>query len=67
MKLKQKVGDSYKQEYYKGEAEDMRDTVATGLTIKIKLGTYTDCVKVYDWTPLDTTSREHKTYCPQAG
>lgn len=67
MKAEQKVGDSYRQEYYVGEAEDMRDTVATGLTVSTKLGTYTDCVKVYDWTPLDKTSREHKYYCPQVG
>ncbi len=67
MKSQQKIGDSYRQEYYKGEAEDMRDTIATGLTIITKLGTYTDCVKVYDWTPLDIKSREHKTYCPQVG
>lgn len=67
MKAEQKIGDSYKQEYFKGEAEDMRDTVATGLTVTTKLGTYTDCVKVYDWTPIDKKSREHKTYCPQVG
>ena len=65
MKYEQKVGDSYKQEYYKGGAEDMRDTVATGLNITTNLGTYTDCVKVYDWTPLNIKSREYKTYCPQ--
>ncbi len=67
MKADQKVGDSYKQEYYKGEAEDMRDTVAVGLTIATKLATYNDCVKVYDWTPLDPKSREHKYYCPEVG
>ncbi|HUC20387.1 MAG TPA: hypothetical protein VMR98_02750 [Candidatus Polarisedimenticolaceae bacterium] len=67
MKASQKVGDSYRQEYYKGQAEDMRDVVATGLTVTTKLGTYTDCVKVYDWTPLENTSREHKYYCPQVG
>lgn len=67
MKAEQKVGDSYKQEYYRGEAEDMRDTVATGLTVTTNLGTFTDCVKVYDWTPLDKESREHKTYCPEVG
>lgn len=67
MKAEQKVGDSYRQEYYPGEAEDMRDTVATSVTVSTKLGTYTDCVKVYDWTPLDKTSREHKYYCPQVG
>lgn len=67
MKAEQKVGDSYRQEYYKGEAEDMRDTVAVGLTVVTKLGTYKDCVKVYDWTPLDKKSREYKYYCPGVG
>lgn len=67
MKAEQKVGDSYRQEYYKGKAEDMRDTVAVGVTVTTKLATYTDCVKVYDWTPLDKKSREHKYYCPAVG
>lgn len=67
MKAEQRIGDSYRQEYYLGKAEDMRDTVATGLTVTTKLATYTDCVKAYDWTPLDKTSREHKYYCPQVG
>lgn len=65
MKAEQRVGDSYRQEYYPGEAEDMRDTVATGLAVTTKLASYTDCVKVYDWTPLDKASREYKYYCPQ--
>ena len=65
MKAEQRVGDSYRQEYYVGKAEDMRDTVTTGLTVSTKAGTYTDCVKVYDWTPLEKKSREHKYYCPK--
>lgn len=67
IKDEQVVGDSYKQEYYTGEAEDMRDVVAVGQTVTTKLATYTDCVKVYDWTPLDSKSREHKYYCPEVG
>ena len=67
MKAEQKVGDSYRQEYYKSKAEDMRDTVAVGVTVTTALATYTDCVKVYDWTPLDKKSREHKYYCPAVG
>ena len=67
MKAEQKAGDSYRQEYYIGQAEDMRDTIATDVTVSTKLGTYTDCVKVYDWTPLEKTSREYKYYCPQVG
>lgn len=67
MKAAQKVGDSYRQEYYKGQAEDMRNVVAVNQTVTTTLGTYTDCVKVYDWTPLDKKSKEHKYYCPQTG
>ena len=67
MKAEQRVGDSYRQEFYVGHAEDMRDTVATGETVSTKSGTYTDCVKVYDWTPLEKNSREHKYHCPQVG
>ena len=67
MKAEQKVGDSYRQEYYKGQAEDMRDTIATGLRITTKMGIYDNCVKTYDWTPLDPTSREYKYYCPTVG
>lgn len=67
MKAEQRAGDSYRQEFYVGHAEDMRDTIATGETVATKSGTYTDCVKVYDWTPLEKDSREHKYHCPQIG
>lgn len=62
-----KVGDSYRQEYYAGEAEDMRDVVATNITVKTKLKEYSNCVQMYDWTPLDPESREYKYYCPEVG
>lgn len=67
IKAEHTIGDSYRQEYYKGEAEDMRDVVAVGETVKTKRATYTGCVKMYDWTPLDPKSREHKYYCPEVG
>lgn len=67
MKAEQRIGDSYKQEFYAGHAEDIRDTVAVGETVSTKSGTYTDCVKVYDWTPLEKNAREHKYHCPQVG
>ena len=64
MKADQRVGDSYRQEFYIGNAEDMRDTVATGQTVSTKTRKYTDCVKVLDWSPLEN-AREHKYYCPE--
>ncbi|GEM_PF-1136775 len=67
IKANQKLGDSYRQEYYKGKAEDMRDVISINETVKTKRVTYTGCVKVYDWTPLDPKSKEHKYYCPEVG
>ncbi|WP_255482309.1 hypothetical protein [Pseudarthrobacter sp. NBSH8] len=67
MKAEQRVGDSYKQEFYVGHAGDIRDTVATGETVSTKTRTYTDCVKVYDWTPFEKNPREHKYGCPEVG
>lgn len=59
------VGDSYRQEFYKGQAEDIRDVVALNQTVTTGRATYRNCVKFYEWTPLDIKSREHKYYCPE--
>jgi hypothetical protein len=67
IKASPQVGDSYRQEYYKGEAEDMVNVVSTGETVATSLGTFTGCVKTYDWTPLEPAAKEHKYYCPQVG
>ncbi|MBE9551909.1 MAG: hypothetical protein IMF05_00455 [Proteobacteria bacterium] len=67
IKAKHMVGDSYRQEYWRGEAEDMAKIVATGVTVTTSIGTYQNCTKTYDWTPLDPEAMEHKYYCPEAG
>ncbi|MCG8546659.1 MAG: hypothetical protein MJE12_20865 [Alphaproteobacteria bacterium] len=67
IKARHVVGDSYRQEYYKGEAEDQAKIVATGVTVKTKARTYKNCTKTYDWTALDPEAKEHKYYCPAAG
>lgn len=67
MQASNTVGDEFREEYYKGEAEDMGKVVAVGEAVKIAAGNYTNCVKIFDWTPLDKESKEHKTYCAEAG
>lgn len=61
------VGDSYRQEFYKGKAEDVRDVVALNQTVTTNRATYKNCVKFYEWSLLDTKSREHKYYCSEVG
>lgn len=67
MKASPLVGDSYRQEYYKGEAEDMGDVIALGETVAVPYGTFTDCLKTRDWTQLNPGADEHKYYCPEIG
>ncbi|WP_231494333.1 hypothetical protein [Arthrobacter sp. 9MFCol3.1] len=40
MKAEQRVGDSCRQEFYVGHAEDMRHAEATGENVSTKSGTY---------------------------
>ncbi|HLB51812.1 hypothetical protein A3F07_04735 [candidate division WWE3 bacterium RIFCSPHIGHO2_12_FULL_38_15] len=67
IKAEEKVGDKYRQEYAKDVAEDSREILAVNQKVTIGLGTYNDCVKTYDWTPLDPEANEHKFYCSEVG
>jgi len=67
MKANPKAGDSYRQEYYKGEAEDMADVVAVGESVTVPYRNFTNCLKTRDYTPLEPGADEYKYYCPQAG
>ncbi len=59
---------SYRQEFYEDEAEDMAMPVATNVTYTTGCGiTYTGCLKVLEWSPLDPSVVEHKIYAPGLG
>lgn len=67
LKADVKVGDSWRQEYLAGEAEDMGEVIGLDQTVTVKAGSYQGCVKTRDWTPLDPGVEENKLYCPAAG
>ena len=67
MKANPQIGDKYRQEYYPGEAEDMGEIVALGVKIKVKYGSFSDCLQTRDWNPLEPGDDEYKYYCPEAG
>lgn len=67
MKAVPKVGDSYYQEYYAGEAEDRGDVLSVNETVVVPQGTFVGCVKTKDYTALDLQSLEHKYYCKEIG
>ena len=62
------VGDTYQQEFYEGEAEDMGMVVAVGVRVELKNGTtYEDCLQILDWNPLDPAVLEYKYFAPGVG
>ncbi|MEK6872802.1 MAG: PepSY domain-containing protein [Nanoarchaeota archaeon] len=65
MKAIPQIGDSYKQEYYKGEAEDAADVLSLKEIVNVHLGNFTNCLKTKDYTPLEPNIYEYKYYCPE--
>lgn len=65
MKANPRVGDLYRQEYYKGQAEDIAQVVAVGIQLNTSLGLFSDCLETREWSLLDADSFEVKIYCSQ--
>lgn len=61
------VGDAYRQEFLAGEAEDMGEVLAVGVSKRIGLGSYDDVVVTRDWTPLEPDAVEEKWYARGIG
>lgn len=67
MKAAPKIGDKYRQEYYKGEAEDMGEVISLSESVIVPFGDFNNCIKTLDYTPLEPDVEEYKFYCPQVG
>jgi hypothetical protein len=67
MPARPRAGDRYRQEYYKGEAEDMADVLGTAERATVPAGSYDGVVKTEDYTPLEPGLREHKYYARGVG
>jgi hypothetical protein len=62
-----RVGLTYRQEHYKGHAEDMGTVIALNRTVTVASGTFDGCLQIRDWSLIDKTSNDHKYFCPQVG
>ena len=67
MPAQPRVGDRYRQEYYKGEAEDMAEVLATTDRAQVPTGAYDGVVKTKDTTPLEPQVLEQKFYAQGVG
>ena len=61
------VGDAHRQEMLLGEAEDAAEVLALGETVTVPAGTYVNCVKTGEFTPLEPDTYEHKYRAPGIG
>jgi hypothetical protein len=62
-----KVGQTYRQEYYAGEAEDKAKVLSTSTTVNVSYGKYGDVLKTLEWTPLEPGVQEQKYYVSGIG
>jgi len=60
-------GTAYRQEYYKGEAEDRAKVLRTDAAVEVPFGTFTDAVETDESTPLEPGTSEHKYYARDVG
>jgi hypothetical protein len=62
-----RMGDTYRQEFYAGHAEDLAKVVEIGGSRAVAAGGYDDVLVTEDWTPLEPDIVESKTYARGVG
>jgi hypothetical protein len=67
MQAEPKVGQTYRQEYYPGEAEDMAKVQSLDESVTVPYGTFDHVLETREWTPLEPSYDEHKYYARGVG
>jgi hypothetical protein len=62
-----RVGQTYRQEYYAGEAEDMARVLRLDASLTVPYGSFDDVLVTREWTPLEAGVAEQKYYAPCIG
>lgn len=61
------TGETYRQEYYAGNAEDMAELVGAAGIVTTPFGSFDDVIQTKDWTPLEPDLIEYKFYARGVG
>src|SRR5262245_24581202 len=67
MKAHPAVGDFYRQEFSLGNAEDFAETLSVNESVTVRAGSFRNCLRSQETTPLETDLLEHKFYAPGVG
>jgi hypothetical protein len=62
-----RVGTTYEQELAPGIAEDRATALSLTETVSTPAGSFANCLKTRDFTPLEPDVEEFKYHCPQVG
>ncbi len=61
------VGDTYRQEWYEGQAEDLAKVFALDQAVTVPVASYSGVLVTEEWTPLSPDVVEHKSYARGIG
>jgi len=67
MKAAPQIGDSYRQEYYAGKAEDMAEVISLTESVTVPYGSFDGLLATREWNPLEPGEEENKYYAPGIG
>jgi hypothetical protein len=67
MEAHPRAGDTYRQEWYAGHAEDMARVLATDVSVGVPYGRFDHALQTKEWTPLEAGVAEHKFYARGIG
>jgi hypothetical protein len=67
MQADPKVGESYRQEYYPGEAMDMARVLSLNASVTVSHGSFDHVLETKEWTPLEPGFFEKKYYVRGVG
>jgi len=60
-------GESYRQEFLEGVAEDMAKVLRLNASVSVPYGSFEDCLETKEWSPLEPGAVEHKYYTRGVG
>lgn len=67
MEANPQVGDTYRQEFYEGEAEDEAEVLSLNEAVTVPFGSFQNCVKTKEWTQLEPDIEANKYYAAGVG
>jgi hypothetical protein len=67
MPARPRPGQAYRQEFYRGEAEDMAEVLRVDDRVRVPMGRYDRVLVTREWTPLEPDVVEEKRYAPGVG